>query len=153
MSLRGTQQLPSQTLRQLHKAQRSPKSPNCLDMSAPQIPNLNTFRRRGGPGRFRSRGGDDDGPGPRGALSKDRVVQGTDNDASVSRLSAVRLGYLDDPYAQVLTPPGLETRRFPIINRGMYVCVFSCRSRGNEGELRLTDQLNSYRNVRPDDCN
>jgi [phosphatase 2A protein]-leucine-carboxy methyltransferase len=45
-------------------------------------------------------------------------VQGTDNDASVSRMSAVELGYLDDPYATALTPPGSATRRLPIINRG-----------------------------------
>lgn len=99
---------------------RFPRAWNFFDMSAPQIPNLSTFRRRGGPGRFRSREGAG-GPGSHGASSKDRVVQGTDNDASVSRLSAVRLGYLEDPFAQALTPPGLETRRFPIINRGMYV--------------------------------
>lgn len=45
-------------------------------------------------------------------------MQGTDNDASVSRLSAVDLGYLDDPYATALTPSGSATRRLPIINRG-----------------------------------
>ncbi|KAL4914936.1 leucine carboxyl methyltransferase 1 [Aspergillus aurantiobrunneus] len=87
-------------------------------MSASQIPNLNTLRRGGGRGRFRGRGGHDSGSGPG---HKDRVVQGTDNDASVSRLSAVELGYLEDPFARALTPPGLETRRLPIINRGTYV--------------------------------
>lgn len=88
-------------------------------MSAPQIPNLNSLRRREGPGRLRSRGG---GVGPdASSASKDRVVQNTDNDASVSRLSAVRLGYIEDRFAQPLTPAGLETRRFPIINRGTYV--------------------------------
>lgn len=46
-------------------------------------------------------------------------MQGTDNDASVSRLSAVELGYLDDPFARALTAAGPGTRRFPIINRGM----------------------------------
>jgi [phosphatase 2A protein]-leucine-carboxy methyltransferase len=52
---------------------------------------------------------------------KDTIVQGTDNDASVSRLSAVELGYLDDPFARLLTAGegGSGTRRFPIINRGM----------------------------------
>ena len=91
-----------------------------LNMSAPQIPNLNTLRKRGAPGRFRSRGGGGSDSHANGtASSQDRVVQGTDNDASVSRLSAVRLGYLEDPFAQALTPPGLETRRYPIINRGM----------------------------------
>ena len=87
-------------------------------MAAPQIPNLNSLRR----GRGRGRGiGRSDGFESR-LTGKDRIVQGTDNDASVSRLSAVELGYLDDPYAAALTPPGSATRRFPIINRG------TCRS-------------------------
>ncbi|KAL2869353.1 protein C-terminal leucine carboxyl O-methyltransferase ppm1 [Aspergillus lucknowensis] len=89
-------------------------------MSASQIPNLNTFRRGAGRGRLRGRGGHE-GPGSTSRGQKDRVVQGTDNDASVSRLSAVGLGYLEDPFASALTPPGQETRRLPIINRGTYV--------------------------------
>ncbi|KAJ6166254.1 hypothetical protein N7485_009498 [Penicillium canescens] len=84
-------------------------------MAASHIPNLNTLRR----GRGRDRGtGRADSTAPSG---KDRVVQGTDNDASVSRLSAVELGYLEDAYATALTPPGSATRRLPIINRGTYV--------------------------------
>lgn len=90
-------------------------------MSASQIPNLNTLRRGGGRGRLRGRGGLA-GDGSSGSSTsrggQDRVVQGTDNDASVSRLSAVGLGYLEDPFAKALTPPDLETRRLPIINRG-----------------------------------
>lgn len=100
-------------------------------MSASQIPNLNTFRRGGGRGgRFRSRGSGnagfsgEDSHGTRSAAAgKDRVVQGTDNDASISRLSAVRLGYLEDPFADALTPLGSETRRFPIINRGLFLSL------------------------------
>ncbi|KAJ5359496.1 Leucine carboxyl methyltransferase 1 [Penicillium cataractarum] len=88
-------------------------------MAASQIPNLNLLRRGRGRGRGGIRGVED-GHGSR-ASGKDRVVQGTDNDASVSRLSAVELGYLVDPYATALTPPGSATRRFPIINRGTYV--------------------------------
>ena len=52
----------------------------------------------------------------------DQIVQQTDNDASISRVSAVEAGYLDDPFAKDLappTPPGSSHRRFPIINRGM----------------------------------
>ncbi|KAJ5096853.1 hypothetical protein N7456_007574 [Penicillium angulare] len=88
-------------------------------MAAPNIPNLNTLRR----GRGRGRGGPSRAEGSHGArsLGQDRVVQGTDNDASVSRLSAVELGYLHDPYATPLTAPENATRRFPIINRGTYV--------------------------------
>ncbi|KAF7587778.1 carboxy methyl transferase for protein phosphatase 2A [Aspergillus hancockii] len=95
-------------------------------MSAPQIPNLNTLRRGGGRGRLRGHGGAGGGlstgtHGQRGTTSKDRVVQSTDNDASLSRLSAVALGYLEDPFAKTLLAPGSETRRLPIINRGTYV--------------------------------
>ncbi|KAL8761131.1 MAG: hypothetical protein Q9184_002731, partial [Pyrenodesmia sp. 2 TL-2023] len=88
-------------------------------MAAPQIPNLNTLRR--GPGRPLGRG--------RGApplndkedqAVKDKVVQQTDQDASVSRLSAVEVGYLDDPFAKLFVA-GSGQRRFPIINRGTYV--------------------------------
>ena len=87
-------------------------------MAAPHIPNLNTLRRGRGRGRGGLRGVDDDTPTR--TTGKDRVVQGTDNDASVSRLSAVELGYLADPFAKALTASGNATRRFPIINRGLY---------------------------------
>ena len=95
-------------------------------MSAPHIPNLNTLCNSNGPGRappdrlrgnFRnpspsSVGGDE-------RLAKDKIVQRTDQDASVSRLSAVEVGYLTDPFAKLLVPAG-EQRRFPIINRGSF---------------------------------
>jgi [phosphatase 2A protein]-leucine-carboxy methyltransferase len=67
-------------------------------------------------------GGESTRQRPHGTSSavKDRVVQGTDNDASISRLSAVELGYLDDPFARVLTASNAAlARRFPIINRGI----------------------------------
>ena len=106
-------------------------------MSAPQIPDLNTLRR-GGPGaaaRMRGRG--------RGVSSevdshrtdsasftqnvqtqadKDAIVQRTDLDAASSRLSCVEAGYLDDPFATLMTPPGTEEapRRLPLMNRGTY---------------------------------
>ncbi|KAG0158648.1 Leucine carboxyl methyltransferase 1 [Penicillium digitatum] len=82
---------------------------------ASHIPNLNTLRR--GRGRGRGLGRTEEIGPPSG---KDRIVQGTDNDASVSRLSAVELGYLEDAYAAALTPAGSATRRLPIINRGTY---------------------------------
>ncbi|KAJ5834149.1 Cutinase [Penicillium robsamsonii] len=84
-------------------------------LMASHIPNLNTLRR--GRGRGRGIGRTEETGLPSG---KDRVVQGTDNDASVSRLSAVELGYLEDAYAPALTPAGSATRRLPIINRGTY---------------------------------
>lgn len=88
------------------------------------IPNLNTFRRgRGGP-RLR-RGGrgipDDDG-GQSPEASRDNIIQQTDHDATSSRMSAIALGYLDDPFARELFPIGQEVpKRYPIINRGTYV--------------------------------
>lgn len=91
------------------------------DMSAPSIPNLLSLRGRGG-GRGRSRGR---GQGPGGGTESrgrahDATIQGTDTDAAVSRLSAVDMGYLNDPYARyfVSSLGGPPARRFPIINRG-----------------------------------
>ena len=92
-------------------------------MAASHIPNLNTLRNARGTGRGRGR----PGPGsPFGSVSgedkaaKDKVVQQTDQDASVSRLSAVEAGYLDDPFAKYFVS-GEGQRRLPIINRGTYV--------------------------------
>ncbi|SLM39308.1 S-adenosyl-L-methionine-dependent methyltransferase-like [Lasallia pustulata] len=94
-------------------------------MAAPQIPNLNTLRATRGAGRGygHSRGGhgisnSHISEGEKSA--RDRVVQQTDQDASVSRLSAVEVGYLHDPFAQDFVIGGPQ-RRFPIINRGTYV--------------------------------
>ena len=96
-------------------------------MSAPSIPNLLTMRGgahgRGGRAPGRDRGGD--GPGRNGISgshagpNQDATIQGTDSDAAVSRLSAVELGYLSDPYAHLFVH-GPPTRRQPIINRGTY---------------------------------
>ncbi|KAK3318666.1 S-adenosyl-L-methionine-dependent methyltransferase [Apodospora peruviana] len=104
-------------------------------MSAPSIPNLLSLRGasrgggdRGGRGRSRGRGfggpgrGAASGSASASALGHDAAIQGTDTDAAVSRLSAVELGYLQDPFAslfvqQAAMPP---TRRLPIINRGTY---------------------------------
>ncbi|KAI0478569.1 S-adenosyl-L-methionine-dependent methyltransferase [Xylariaceae sp. FL0804] len=71
-------------------------------MSAPSIPNLLSLRggSRGGGARGRGRGrpGGHSSPAASSA-SHDATIQGTDTDAAVSRLSAVHLGYLDDPFA------------------------------------------------------
>ncbi|KAL2263176.1 hypothetical protein VTK26DRAFT_7927 [Humicola hyalothermophila] len=95
-------------------------------MSAPSIPNLLSLR--GANGRGRSRGRTRGGPGRSGipesgsGSSHDTTIQGTDTDAAISRLSAVELGYLNDPFARlfVQATPGPSTRRLPIINRGTY---------------------------------
>lgn len=85
-------------------------------MSASSIPNLLSLRgHRGG-----ARGGRGRGHGPASATSSDAVILNTDNDAAVSRLSAVDIGYLDDTYARyfVRGTDGPPPRRLPIINRG-----------------------------------
>ncbi|CAJ0549611.1 Ff.00g032240.m01.CDS01 [Fusarium sp. VM40] len=93
-------------------------------MASTDIPNLlNSLRSaRGGRGRGRGRGGHGSS-----AATHDSTIQGTDTDASVSRLSAVDLGYLDDPYAQyfVQSTDGPAPRRLPIINRGTYTRTVS----------------------------
>ena len=91
-------------------------------MAAPQIPNLNSLRNPlgagRGRGRGRGRGGHSDVSPEEERAANDRIVQQTDQDASVSRLSAVEVGYLDDPFAKYFASTESQ-RRFPIINRGM----------------------------------
>ncbi|KAI0450080.1 leucine carboxyl methyltransferase [Xylaria acuta] len=97
------------------------------DMPAPSIPNLLTLRgSRGGSGtrgRTRGRGGTRSSATTAPTPSHDAIIQGTDADAAVSRMSAVDLGYLQDPYARffIQAPAvGAAVRRLPIINRGTY---------------------------------
>ncbi|KAK3688400.1 S-adenosyl-L-methionine-dependent methyltransferase [Podospora appendiculata] len=117
-------------------------------MSAPSIPNLFGTPSRGGGtqgdrggsslsglglglgrgrGRTRVRGGggagagagSSSGFGSTSAQAHDVTIQGTDTDAAVSRLSAVEVGYLEDPFARLFVQ-GPAGRRLPIINRGTY---------------------------------
>ncbi|MCJ1432298.1 hypothetical protein MMC27_001654 [Xylographa pallens] len=95
-------------------------------MAAAHIPNLLTSRHARPVGRGRGRGSrghnnDEGKEEPEAARArKDKIVQGTDIDANVSRMSAVEVGYLHDPYAKLFATVGSQ-RRFPIINRGTYV--------------------------------
>ncbi|KAL8999403.1 MAG: hypothetical protein Q9169_001717 [Polycauliona sp. 2 TL-2023] len=90
-------------------------------MAAPQIPNLNTLRRGQGRSLGRGRGGPSSSSShEEEKAAKDDIVQQTDQDASVSRLSAVDVGYLHDLFARQFVS-GPSQRRFPIINRGTYV--------------------------------
>ena len=95
------------------------------NMAAPGIPNLNTLRGRGVRGGGRGRGhassaGESSSSSEKEAAGRDKIVQQTDVDASMSRLSAVEIGYLEDPFAQLFVSAEPQ-RRFPIINRGTYV--------------------------------
>ncbi|KAI8088861.1 S-adenosyl-L-methionine-dependent methyltransferase [Halteromyces radiatus] len=49
----------------------------------------------------------------------DEAIRSTNDDATVSRLSAVRLGYFQDPFVQYFVKR--PTKRMPIINRGSYI--------------------------------
>lgn len=89
-------------------------------MANHNIPNINTLRTSplNGPGRGRGLAGSSIGAvSYQDKAAKDKVIQQTDQDASVSRLSAVEVGYLDDSFAAFFAPSQSQ-RRFPIINRG-----------------------------------
>ncbi|KAF3907188.1 hypothetical protein ABW21_db0208909 [Orbilia brochopaga] len=63
---------------------------------------------------------------PASAADKDRTVQQTDMDALVSRCSAVSMGYLSDPFAELfLDMLTAKDRRYPLINRGEYEATIS----------------------------
>ncbi|KAI8589077.1 S-adenosyl-L-methionine-dependent methyltransferase [Geranomyces variabilis] len=51
-------------------------------------------------------------------LAGDEVIRGTNDDAAVSRLAAVKLGYLTDPHASLFVRR--PQKRPPVINRGTY---------------------------------
>ncbi|KAG0372941.1 hypothetical protein BGX24_012380 [Mortierella sp. AD032] len=51
--------------------------------------------------------------------ARDDVIKGTDDDAIISKLSAVNLGYLDDPFVKHFVKR--PSRRPPLINRGSYL--------------------------------
>ena len=122
-------------------------------MAAPQIPDLRTLRSQRPPRR--GRGGVGSGPpssaslgrgsapSPRwdrdvddeshelnGVAVSDQIVQRTDVDASLSRVSAVEAGYLDDPFATLFLDGTENTaRKLPIINRGTAKLCRGCGSR------------------------
>ncbi|KAF9094290.1 hypothetical protein BGX23_002304 [Mortierella sp. AD031] len=65
-------------------------------------------------------------PGPQAMMhgndpqaGRDDVIKGTDDDAIISKLSAVNLGYLDDPFVKHFVKR--PSRRPPLINRGSYL--------------------------------
>jgi [phosphatase 2A protein]-leucine-carboxy methyltransferase len=59
--------------------------------------------------------------------AQDDLIRQTDSDASNSRISAVKLGYLDDNYAREFVLRERDTpRRLPIINRGESNRIICC---------------------------
>lgn len=97
---------------------------NLVTMSAPHIPNLNTFRRGGARGRGRGRrfpGDPSTQEHESEAAQKDRIIRNTDNDAATSRLSAVEAGYLGDDFAALLSQGSPVQRRLPLMNRGLSI--------------------------------
>ena len=119
---------------------RAPEIPNLLSLRPPGASRGRGPRRRGGPPRA-------SGP-PHATYSfhspthlsstvsqaeRDRLIQETDSDANVSRLSAVVTGCLEDPFAGefgACAPHSVSTIRQPIINRGKssYDSAFSSAS-------------------------
>ncbi|KAI8646395.1 leucine carboxyl methyltransferase 2-like protein [Parasitella parasitica] len=59
-------------------------------------------------------------------LTSDDVVRGTNDDATVSRLSAANLGYFHDPFVKLFVKK--PTRRSPIINRGTFIRSYAIDS-------------------------
>ncbi|KAH0537724.1 hypothetical protein FGG08_005531 [Glutinoglossum americanum] len=94
--------------------------------SSSSIPNLYTLRGsrgRGGRGAFRRTNNTSSGQTPP-VINRDLPIQQTDQDASVARMSAVQMGYLEDEFAGCFLSAGKSgagERRMPIINRGTYV--------------------------------
>lgn len=112
-------------------------------MAAPQIPNLlESLRKAKAAG---SNGGLRGGPrSPAGAgSSSDAIIQQTDDDAAGSRLSAVDVGYLSDPYARAMAFSKQAVRRMPIINRGTFVRTIAIDAlvqdflTSNEGNVQI----------------
>ena len=90
-------------------------------MSASEIPNLSTLRRGGVRGLGRGRGDGFSSPSSShaaGRTDQDKIVQRTDLDAAAARLSAVEKGYLEDPFASLVTSNGDVVKRLPLMNRG-----------------------------------
>lgn len=55
-------------------------------------------------------------------LDPDAAIRSTDDDAAQSRLSAVRKGYLEDPFVHLFVPRAhLAPSRPPLINIGTYL--------------------------------
>ena len=95
-------------------------------MSAAQIPNLNTLRRGALKSRTYASNEQATTPPQRRQIDKDAIIRSTDTDAAQSRLSAINAGYLDDPFAALLSSHSEEpARRLPLMNRGTYVRQFA----------------------------
>jgi [phosphatase 2A protein]-leucine-carboxy methyltransferase len=60
--------------------------------------------------------------GPAQHHDADSSIRQTDNDAALAKVSAVRKGYLEDPYVKHFVPRAhLQPPRPPLINIGTYV--------------------------------
>ncbi|KAI8987681.1 S-adenosyl-L-methionine-dependent methyltransferase [Mycotypha africana] len=58
--------------------------------------------------------------------TNDDIIRGTNDDATVSRLSAVDVGYLEDPFVKLFVKR--PDRRSPIINRGSFIRSYAINS-------------------------
>ena len=58
-------------------------------------------------------------------MQEDDATRATNDDATICKLSAVKLGYWSDPYIQYFVKSG--ERKTPEINRGYYARVAATR--------------------------
>lgn len=63
-----------------------------------------------------------------GSSGADVAVQGTNDDAAISKLSACTAGYYVDPFLQHFIAPNHRTKRAPLINRGYYARIAAVSS-------------------------
>ncbi|KAI0022396.1 S-adenosyl-L-methionine-dependent methyltransferase [Xylariomycetidae sp. FL0641] len=92
--------------------------------------------RRGGRGGLSSRKG-------RGQ-NQDAIIQSTDNDAAEFRMSAAKLGYINDPFAQFFVQHPVQQKQ-PMINRDKLISTFLSRT---EGQVRQIISLGAGTDTR-----
>ncbi len=91
--------------------------PPAPSSNTPEIPRLDVLARGRRIGARRGRGRGRGAVGPEARPDPDAIVQATDQDANASRQSAVRIGFLKDPFASTMAVVE-SLPRLPIINRG-----------------------------------
>ncbi len=134
-----------------HQQPQPPYPPHFPSTSAsPFPPSFSQARHPPSYGVGRGGGRSSSGGSTAVTLDHDGVIQSTDTDAAISRLSVVDTGLLDDPFAQFFAGDGGPApRRLPIINRGAYIQVAKlylpvcrrCLTRGFAGTYTRTQAL------------
>lgn len=79
--------------------------------------------------------------------SSDQIVIGTSDDAAVSKMSCVNLGYYADPDLPYFVSKHAISRRPPLINRGYYARVAAVQTILNDFLSAKSDQSNNQRQI------